>query len=88
MTKWLTKCQTGEPPPFGGDTPGWSSNKDGPLCRKARNKTSHVEGRDARSYLIAASLCVMVHECASACACNRVITRINFSGATNTQKLV
>lgn len=70
MTKWMTTRPAGEPPPFRGNTPGWSSNKDGPLCRRAQNKTSHFEGRDTRSYLIVAGLCVMVHECVCMQPCN------------------
>lgn len=72
MTKWMTTWPAGEPPPFRGNTPGWSSNKDGPLCRKAQNKTSHFEERDTRSYLIVAGLCVMVHECVCMQPCNHL----------------
>lgn len=70
MTKWMTICPAVEPPPFRGITPGWSSNKDGPLYQKAQNKTSHFEGRDTPSYLIVAGLCVMVHECVCMQPCN------------------
>lgn len=70
MTNWMTTWCAREPPPFRGITPDWCSNKNGPLCRKAQNKTSYFEGRDAQSYLIVAGLCVMVHECGCMQLCN------------------